>query len=154
MVTLLLDSTRLEVVLSGAERVLSFHKGNVIIERSTISKVQLVDDAWTWLRGVRSPGTHVPGVIAMGTWRSNGATDFAIIRRGRPAVVIDLVGHPGFDRVILSTSHGLELVRALRLDDVSSEPADVVDIAAETAAITTPEKARSTRTRPRPAPAT
>ena len=30
-------------------------------------KVQLTDDAWTWLRGVPSPGTLVRGTIAMGT---------------------------------------------------------------------------------------
>ncbi len=110
MVTLLLDSTQLEVVLSGAERALSFHKGNVIIERSTIAKVQLIDDAWTWLRGVPSPGTHLRGVIAMGTWKSAGASDFAIIRRRRPSVVIDLEGHAEFERVILTTRHGLALV--------------------------------------------
>ena len=114
MVTLLLDSTQLEIVLSGAERMLAFHKGNVAIERSTISKVQLTDDAWTWLRGVPSPGTHLRGVIAMGTWRSSGGDDFAIIRRHRPSVVIDLEGHPEFQRIILTTRHGLQLVQALQ----------------------------------------
>src|SRR5690606_32268578 len=55
MVTLLLDSTRLEVALSKVERALSFRKENVLIERSTIKKVQLTDDAWMWLRGVPDP---------------------------------------------------------------------------------------------------
>ena len=86
------------------------------IERSTIAKVQLTDDAWTWLRGVPSPGTHLRGVVAMGTWKSAGGEDFAIIRRHRPSVVIDLEGHPEFQRVILTTRHGLALVQALRLD--------------------------------------
>lgn len=132
MVTLLLDSTRLEVVLSGTERLLAFHKGNVAIERSAISKVQLTDDAWTWLRGVPSPGTHVRGVIAMGTWKSAGGDDFAIIRRHRAGVVIDLEGHPEFQRVVLTTRHGLALVQALRLD-VADEAAaaDVAEIAAK-----------------------
>ena len=133
MVTLLLDSTQLEIVLSGAERALAFHRGNVAIERSTIAKVQLTDDAWTWLRGVPSPGTHLRGVIAMGTWRSAGGDDFAIIRRHRPSVVIDLEGHPEFHRVILTTRHGLALVQSLNLDvDAADEPADVVDIATGT----------------------
>ena len=114
MVTLLLDSTRLEVVLSGAERALAFHKGNVVIERSTIAKVQLTDDAWTWLRGVPSPGTHLRGVVAMGTWKSAGGDDFAIIRRHRPSVVIDLRVTPSIQRVILTTRHGLALVQALQ----------------------------------------
>jgi len=154
MVTLLLDSTQLEIVLSGAERAFAFRKGNVAIERSTITKVQLTDDAWTWLRGVPSPGTHLRGVIAMGTWRSAGGDDFAIIRRHRPSVVIDLEGHPDFQRVIVTTRHGLALVQALRLD-VDAEPADVADLA--TGAIPVePEPTTKPRKRkaPRPAPAT
>ena len=131
MVTLLLDSTRLEVVLAGAERALAFRKGNVIIERQQITKVQLTDDAWTWLRGIPSPGTHLRGVIAMGTWRSAGGDDFAIIRRRRPSVVIDLDGSGEFQRVILTTRHGLALVQALRLD-VTAEAADVADLATGT----------------------
>lgn len=153
MVTLLLDSTQLEVVLSGAERAMAFRKGNVAIERSTITKVQLTDDAWTWLRGVPSPGTHLKGVVAMGTWRSAGGDDFAVIRRRRPSVVIDLEGHPEFQRVIVTTRHGLALVQALRLE-VDEEPADVADIASETGSTSTaPAKKSRPRKAPAPAPA-
>jgi hypothetical protein len=155
MVTLLLDSTRLEIVLSGAERALAFHKGKVAIERSTIAKVQLTDDAWTWLRGVPTPGTHLRGVIAMGTWRSGGGDDFAIIRRHRPSVVIDLEGHPEYQRVILTTRHGLELVQSLNLEvEAGGKPADVVDIATGTIPVQ-PVPAKKARVRkPKPAPAT
>jgi hypothetical protein len=156
MVTLLLDSTRLEVVLSGTERALSFRKGNIVIERSTIAKVQLTDDAWTWLRGIPNPGTHVRGVVAMGTWKSVSGTDFAVIRRHRPSVVIDLEGHPEFARLVLTTRHGLALVQALQLD-ITEEPADVVEIAAETGSIPapppTPKPRRGAAGRPAPAPA-
>ncbi len=151
MVTLLLDSTQLEVVLSGAERAMAFRKGNVVIERSTIAKVQLTDDAWTWLRGVPSPGTHLRGVVAMGTWKSAGGEDFAIIRRRRPSVVIDLNGHPDFQRVILTTRHGLALVQSLQVEG-AEQAADVVDIAAETGTATTVKKPRA-RKAPSPAPA-
>jgi hypothetical protein len=153
MVTLLLDSTQLEVVLSGAERAMAFRKGNVVIERSTITKVQLTDDAWTWLRGVPSPGTHLRGVVAMGTWRSAGGDDFAVIRRRRPSAVIDLEGHPEFQRIILTTRHGLELVQALRLE-VDENPADVVEIAADTGAVpVAPPKRPRPRKTAAPAPA-
>ena len=126
----MLDSTQLEIVLTGAERMFAFRKRNVVIQRSAISKVQLTDDAWTWLRGVPKPGTYLPGVSAMGTWRSAGAADFAIIRRRRPSVVIDLDADPEFQRIVVTTRHGLALVQALRLDVDSDEaPADVVDLA-------------------------
>jgi hypothetical protein len=153
MVTLLLDSTQLEVVLSLSERALSFRKGNVVIERSTITRVQLTDDAWTWLRGYPSPGSYVRGVIAMGTWRSAGGDDFALIRRRRPSVVIDLEGHPEFQRIILTTRHGLALVQALRVD-LDEEPADVAEIAAETGTTPViPEKKPRSRKTPAAAPA-
>lgn len=150
MVTLLLDSAQLEVVLSPIERALSFRSAGVRVDRSAIVKVQLTDDAWTWLRGVRAPGTHIPGVLAIGTWRSTGATDFAIIRRHRPAVVIDLDGHPEFQRIVLTTRHGLELVQALQLD-VAGDAADVVELAADSAPVA--KKKPRSRKAPTPAPA-
>lgn len=146
MVTLLLDQTQLEVVLSPIERATAFHRGNIRIVRDTITRVQLTDDAWTWLRGVPSPGTHLPGVVAAGSWKTATGHDFVLIRRRRPSVVIDLEGDPDFERLVLTTRHGLALTQALRLP-VSEEPVDVADLAgAET------ERPRSRPViRPRPA---
>jgi hypothetical protein len=124
MVTLLLDSTQLEVVLSTIERSLSFRRRNVLVPRETIARVQLTDDAWTWLRGVPNPGTYLPVAVAMGTWKSAAGNDFALIRRRRPSVVIDLEGHDEFERLVLTTRHGVALMKALRLDHVE-EAADV-----------------------------
>ena len=127
MVTLLLDSAHLEVALSGSERLLAFRRQNVDLPRDTIAKVQLTDDVWTWLRGVPSPGTHVRGVVAMGTWKSAGSEDFVLVRGRRPGVVIDLEEHPDYERIVLTTRHGLALVQALRL--VVEGPAeDVADL--------------------------
>ncbi|AXL13330.1 hypothetical protein DXT68_15230 [Microbacterium foliorum] len=149
MVTLLLDQTRLEVVLSPIERAASFHRDNLRIERETIAKVQLIDDAWTWLRGVPNPGTHIPGILAAGTWKAAGSTDFVLIRRRRPSVVVDLVGDEQYRRLILTTSHGLALTQALRLD-VTDEPADVEEIVA-TSPVPVSKGSRRPVIRPRPA---
>ncbi len=127
MVTLLLDSAQLEVVLSPTERAMSFRKRNIAIPRSTIERVQLTDDAWTWLRGVPNPGVNLPVATAMGTWKSAGGNDFVIIRRRKPSVVIDLAGHDEFERLVLTTKHGIALLKALRID-VPAEPEDVADI--------------------------
>ena len=129
MVTLLLDQTQLEVVLSPIERAATFHRENIRVARDTITKVQLTDDAWTWLRGVPGPGSHIPGILAAGTWKGAGTTDFVLIRRRRPSVVIDLEGDELYQRLIFTTRHGLALTQALRLD-VSEELADVVEIVA------------------------
>lgn len=149
MVTLLLDQTQLEVVLSPIERAATFHRANIRLVRDTITKVQLTEDAWTWLRGVPNPGTHIPGVLAAGSWKAAGTLDFVLIRRRRPSVVIDLDGDPDYDRLILTTRHGLALTQALRLD-VSSEPASVEEIVA-TAPIPVAKGSKRPVIRPRPA---
>jgi len=125
MVTLLLDATRLEVVLSGTERLLARRSESLRIPRESITKVQLTDDGWTWLRGVPSPGTAVRGVVAMGTWAAAGSSDFVIVRRHRPGVVIDLDDAAEFQRVILTTRHGIALVQALRLDGDGTEVTEI-----------------------------
>ncbi|MDQ1124263.1 hypothetical protein [Microbacterium trichothecenolyticum] len=129
MVTLLLDSTQLEVVLSPTERAMSFHKTNIVVPREHIDRVQLTDDAWTWLRGVPNPGINLPVAVAAGTWKSAGGNDFVIIRGRKPSVVVDLTGHDEFERLVLTTKHGVALLKALRLD-VASEPENVADIVA------------------------
>ncbi|MFE6734967.1 hypothetical protein [Microbacterium sp. NPDC057650] len=150
MVTLLLDQSQLEIVLSPIERAVTFHRANLRVERSTITRVQLTEDAWTWLRGVPGPGTHIPGVLAAGTWKGAATTDFVMIRRHRPGVVIDLEGDEQFQRLILTTKHGPALTQALRLE-VSEEQADVVEIAS-TAPVAVPAKgSKRPVIRPRPA---
>lgn len=124
----MLDSGHLELVLSGAEKALAFRRRNVSIERSTITRVQLSDDPWTWLRGVRAPGTYIPGTLAIGTWQYAGGKDFALLRKKRPGVVIDLDGHDEFQRLIVGTRHGMALVTALRVD-AGDDPTDIVDLA-------------------------
>ncbi|KQR25939.1 MULTISPECIES: hypothetical protein [Microbacterium] len=129
MVTLLLDSTQLEVVLSSTERAMSFRRSNIVVPREHIERVQLTDDAWTWLRGVPNPGINLPVAVGMGTWKSAGGNDFVVIRGRKPSVVVDLTGHDEFERLVLTTKHGVALLQALRLD-VASEPENVADIVA------------------------
>lgn len=150
MVTLLLDSDRLEVALSGTERALSFTKGNVFVPRAQIAKAMLTDDPWIWLRGVPSPGTALPGVIAMGAWKSSTGVDFAVIRGRKPAVVLDLVGHEAYERLVLTTRHGLALVKALKLDAAAPDTA-AIEIVSEQPAPTTKSRPRRS---PQAAPAT
>lgn len=147
MVTLLLDSTQLEVALSPVERTLARRSEAVRIERSLIQKAQLTDDAWTWLRGVPDPGTLIRGTIAMGTWRSAGAADFVIVRRRHPAVVIDLAGGAPFARLVLTTRHGVALTQALRLE-VAGEPTDVAELVVEGDAAAKPRRRPARAARP------
>lgn len=120
---------KLVIRLTTAEKTLSMRRRDIVLDRDAITSAVITDDPWVWLRGVRSPGTLVRGKRAVGTWRALGGRDFVVVRGGRPAVVIDLEVPEGADedhgwvgefdpfaRVILSTSHSAELIRALRLD--------------------------------------
>lgn len=121
---------RVVVKLTASEKALSMHRRDLVLDRDAITSALITDDPWVWLRGVRSPGTHVPAKLALGTWRSFSGRDFVLARNGRPAIVIDFDVPesadedrgwvPEFDpyaRVILSTTHAAELIRALRLED-------------------------------------
>lgn len=120
---------RVVIRLTAAERVSAFRRRDITLNRSAITSAVITDDPWVWIRGVRSPGTRVPGKLAIGTWRSTAGRDFVLARSGRDAVVIDLdtavggdaergwVGEfDSFSRIIISTVHAAELVRALRID--------------------------------------
>lgn len=151
MVTLLLDATQLEVVLSPVERTLARRSAPVRIERALIRKVQLTEDAWTWLRGVPSPGTLLRGAVAMGTWRSAGGSDFVVVRRHRPAVVVDLDDGAEFARLVLTTRHGVALTQALRLE-TDDAPTDVTELVEAADAARPAPRRRPTRVA-KPAPA-
>lgn len=131
---------RVVIRLSAAEKALALRRRDLVLDRAAITSALITDDPWVWLRGVRSPGAHLPGKLALGTWRGLGGREFAAVRSGKPAVVLDFAreeaepedapggtdadGAPGragefddFARVVISTDHAAELIRALRLDD-------------------------------------
>jgi len=80
---------RLVIRLSTAEQLLAMRRRDIVLERDAISSALITDDPGVWLRGVRSPGTRLPGRLAIGTWRTHSGRDFVLARRGRPAVVLD-----------------------------------------------------------------
>ena len=120
---------RVVIQLTATEKVLAMHRRDVVIDRDAITSALITDDPWVWLRGVRAPGTMIPGKLAFGTWRSISGRDFALVRGRRSAIVIDIdvpegveedqgwvSEFDGFARLVLSTTHAAELIRALRLD--------------------------------------
>lgn len=125
---------RVVIKLTAAEKLAALRRQDVTLERAAITSAVITEDPWIWIHGVRAPGTHVPGKYAAGTWRNLTGRDFVLARSGRSAVVIDFERpeHPDeqrgwvgefdqYSRVILSTTHAAELVRALRLEDSATD---------------------------------
>lgn len=123
-------SDRVIIRLTASEKTVSLRKRDVVLDRSAITNALITNDPWVWIRGIRAPGSWVPSSVAYGTWRTKHGRDFLLARRGRDAVVIDLEVPENadedrgwvsefdtFQRVIVSTVHAADLVRALRIGD-------------------------------------
>jgi len=139
-------SDRITVILSRSEKLLAFHRKNIVIDRSQVRSALITDDPWIWMRGIPSPGTHLAGRIACGVWRGLGGEDFLLVRGKHQAVVIDVdVAHDDeelthvkaeddaafshFGRVIISTAHAADLIRALKLDGEAGSKVHTTQVA-------------------------
>jgi hypothetical protein len=111
MAELKVDAESVTLVLSVGERVEAFH-GNVTVPRSAVVGVRQVPDGLAEIHGTRSPGTALPGVVMVGTWRASGSVTFAACHGRRPAVVLDLVGQP-FDRLVVTVDDPEDTLKRL-----------------------------------------
>lgn len=100
MARLSVDGDELVLDLSGMEKVEGL-QGDIRVPLGSVREVRFVEDPWPELRGMRAPGTGVPGVIAVGTRRGGGIKDFAAVHGQGPAVVVELEG-ASFDRLVVT----------------------------------------------------
>lgn len=104
----LLDES-LVVSLSVVEKLGALH-GDMTIPRSGVRSVRSVVSPLDEVRGIRSPGTGVPWLIALGTYRTLHARDFVAAYRA-PGVVVELTGQR-YHRLVVSTPNAEQLVAA------------------------------------------
>jgi hypothetical protein len=107
---LLIDEGSVTVTLTTAEKFEALH-GDVIIPRASVRDVRVVEDGMEEIHGVKMPGTGFPGVVMVGTWRDTSGVTFAVCHGRRPAVVLELNGHP-FDRVVVTVDNPEEALDA------------------------------------------
>ena len=100
------------VTLNDLEKVGAL-RGDVRVPFTAVRSVRVSPSPFVDLRGMRAPGTGIPGVIALGTWRSKGAKDFAAVYRGGPAVVVKPEGAE-FRRLIVSAHDAAAVADSLR----------------------------------------
>ena len=96
MATLRREGDEIVVKLNDLEKAGALH-GDVRVPASAVRDVRVSTTPFRELRGIRAPGAGVPGVIALGTWRSRSGKDFAALYRGGPAVVVELEGRSHHD---------------------------------------------------------
>src|SRR5436305_14520995 len=108
MATLRREGDELVVLLNDLEKIGGLRAGPRV-PLSAIRDVRVTENPFRELHGLRAPGTAIPGVIAVGTWRYRGGKDFAALYRGGPAVVVEL-GSAEFKRLLVS-AHDAAAVR-------------------------------------------
>lgn len=128
MAILFVHTDRLEIRLTRSEKILSLRRTNIEIPLDNLKSATLTEDPWVWVRGIRAPGAAVPLTLAVGTWKFHDGKDFLLIKGTKTSVVLDLVDNE-FSRVILTTTHALDLLRALRVPP--AEEAEAMEIAAD-----------------------
>jgi hypothetical protein len=64
-------------------------------------------------RGMRLPGTYLPGVIVAGTYRSRAGREFWDTRLNGKAIVIDLTGGP-YTRLVVDVADPDAVLRQLQ----------------------------------------
>lgn len=103
----------LVVRLSVLEKVAALH-GDIRVVIGCVRSVDVEAHPWSALRGIRAPGTGIPGVIAYGTRRFSGGRDFAAVVARRPAVRIELDGASPFARLVVSVDDSESTAAAVR----------------------------------------
>jgi hypothetical protein len=96
-------------------------RGDVRVPMSSVRSVTVSTTPFRDLRGIRAPGTGLPGVVALGTWRYRGGKDFAALYRGGPALVIELDGAE-YRRLLVSAHDAVALREELVADTKPATP--------------------------------
>jgi hypothetical protein len=108
------QSDELVVRLSAVEQAAAMRR-EVRVPLTAIERVCAEPDPWGALRGVRAPGTGIPGVVAYGVRRvTGGAPDFAAVHGCGPAVRIDLAPGAPFGRLVVTVDDTERAVAAVR----------------------------------------
>ena len=114
MAELVVAGDELVVRMSGWERMAAF-RGDVHVPLSAVTSVTVEADPWQALRGIRAPGTGMPGVIAYGVRRITGERpDFSAVLRRRPTVRVELDPPAEFAQLLVSVGDADGTVAAVK----------------------------------------
>jgi hypothetical protein len=88
--------------LSPLEKVAA-NRGDIRVPLTQVVAVAVEERPWNALRGIRAPGTGLPGVIAYGTrLGTGGPPDFAALHGRGPAVRIELCPGARYGRLLVT----------------------------------------------------
>ncbi len=101
MAKLEIENDQLVLKLTLLEKLGAF-RGSLKFRLESVSTARVSSQPWEELRGFRSPGTGLPGVISLATRRGKDVKDFSAIYGKGAAVVVDLKD-TNFDRIVYTS---------------------------------------------------
>ncbi|MFZ0091743.1 MAG: hypothetical protein WAL63_19725 [Solirubrobacteraceae bacterium] len=121
MAVLELQADQLVVRLTPLEKMAAF-RGDVRVPLDALRRICTDDDPWSALRGMRAPGTGIPGVVDYGVRRRTGLSpDFVAVHGRGPAIRVELGPGAPFGRMLITVPDPATAVAAIR-SGVTSRP--------------------------------
>jgi hypothetical protein len=93
MATIDVHDDEVVVRLTTFEKIFAL-RGDLRFPRGSVRNVERYDDGLDAVRGFRAPGLALPGIVKVGTWRRRSGKELVVVRRGEPALRIELDGQP------------------------------------------------------------
>lgn len=112
MARLSVNGSELVVGMNPLEALGAMH-GAVRVPLAAIADLDSSASLWDALRGHRMPGTGIPGVIALGTWRYRDGKDFVAVY-GTHGVIVTLTGS-SWSRLLVSSRAPRNLCHEINL---------------------------------------
>jgi len=111
MTTVHLTDTVLAVRFSRSEKLAGLLR-DFDVSLSAVRAACVEPDGMAAATGMRAPGLGVPGLAKIGIWRRGGRRTVVVVRRGRPALHVELSGHR-LTALLLGADDAVPLARAL-----------------------------------------
>ncbi|MFJ8934358.1 hypothetical protein ACIRL0_01405 [Streptomyces sp. NPDC102365] len=99
MALIRITDDNLVVVMEGLDKLWAF-KTRLTIPLANVRGATVDPGIATDFKGIRAPGTHIPGVIIAGTFRHDGDKVFWDIKDASKAIVVELVDEE-YTRLVL-----------------------------------------------------
>jgi hypothetical protein len=110
------DVLRVHLWLPG--RIGAVVPGDLWFPLTAVRAVAVTEKPWSVLRGERAPGTHVRGLVALGTFKHLYGRDFVALYGRGPAVAVELDGMR-FMRLLISRQDAEQV--AEQIEELAAE---------------------------------
>jgi hypothetical protein len=113
MATVDIRNAELRISLRWTEKLAGL-VGDQRVPLGDVTDVEVHDDPFTAIEGLRAPGLAIPGRTRIGTWRAGGQRTFVCARRSQPAVRVRTRDGGRFSTYVVSVDDAEDLADRLR----------------------------------------